>query len=86
MPGMRKAPVGVHRERVGDTRPAEWYVVWLGLPRADGSVIIGRSRRLGEHMMHRFFPERPGIDCQDIKGWVEGAAWLLEVHRGHQAD
>jgi hypothetical protein len=32
--------------------------------------------------MHRFFPERPGVRCRDIKGWVEGAQWLLEVHRG----
>jgi hypothetical protein len=40
---MRKAPPGVHRERVGGDRPAEWYVVWLGLPHADGSVGPGGS-------------------------------------------
>jgi hypothetical protein len=77
---MRKAPLGVHRERIGEDRPAVWYVVWLGLPHADGSVIIGRSKRLGPHQLHRFFPERPGVDCEDIKGWVNGADWLKEVH------
>jgi len=81
MSGMRKAPPGVHRERVGDSRPALWYVIWLGPPHAEGSVVLGRSRRLEDHLMHRFFPERPGIDCRDIKGWVSGAAWLLELHR-----
>jgi len=78
---MRKVPDGVHRERADGLRPAEWYVIWLGSPHAEGSVIIGRSRRLGSRL-HRFFPERPGADCRDIRGWVNGAAWLLDVHRG----
>jgi hypothetical protein len=86
MPGMRKAPPGVRRERVGDDRPAVWYVVWLGEPHAGGSVIIGRSKRLGPHQLHRFFPEQPGLDSRDIKGWVEGADWLLKVHRDIPAD
>lgn len=79
---MRKAPEGVHRERVGDCRPAVWYVIWLGAPHAEGSVVLGRSKRLSRHLWHRFFPERPGADCRDIEGWVNGAHWLLEVHRG----
>jgi hypothetical protein len=52
----------------------------VAFPLADGSVIIGRSKRLGPHQLHRFFPERPGVDCEDIKGWVNGADWLKEVH------
>jgi hypothetical protein len=81
---MRKAPPGVHRERVGEARPALWYVVWLGLPHAEGSVVLGRSKRLKKHLCHRFFPESP-VACRDIKGWVNGAAWLLEVHDGAAA-
>jgi hypothetical protein len=77
---MRNAPPGVHRERAGECRPPVWYVVWLGVPQREGSVIIGRSKRLDRHLWHRFFPEAPGHDCQDIKGWVNGARWLLDVH------
>jgi hypothetical protein len=77
---MRFAPRGVHRERQGEGRPAEWYVVWLGRPHAEGSVIIGRSKRLRRHLWHRFFPEAGGLS-QDVKGWTAGAEWLLEVHR-----
>jgi hypothetical protein len=77
---MKNAPPGVHRERVGDCRPAVWYVVWLGLPNTEGSVIIGRSKRLERHLYHRFFPEASGRASRDIKGWVNGAAWLLEEH------
>jgi hypothetical protein len=83
---MRPVPHGIHRERVGDCQPATWYVVWLGAPHADGSVVIGRSKRLGAHQLHRFFPERPGVACEDIKGWVTGALWLKEVHDGAPPD
>jgi hypothetical protein len=79
---MRKAPAGVHRERSGEERPAVWYVVWLGPPHAEGSVIIGRTRRLDRHLWHRAFPEAPGVPCRDIRGHVEAMAWLLEVHSG----
>lgn len=80
MAGMRNVPDGIHRERQDEKRPAEWYLVWLGAPHAEGSVIIGRSRRLRRHLWHRFFPEGGG-PCRDIKGWVTGAEWLLQVHR-----
>lgn len=80
MPGMRPVPGGIHRERADACRPALWYVVWLGEPHAEGSVIIGRSKRLERHLWHRFFPERSGVDCRDIKGWVNGALWLKEIH------
>lgn len=83
---MRKAPDGVHRERVDDARPAVWYVVWLGEPHREGSVILGRSRRLGRHMTHRFIPERGRAEPRVIRGWAEGAQWLLELHRGTQPD
>lgn len=82
---MRFAPGGVHRERVGTCRPAVWYVVWLGPPHAEGSVILGRSKRMERHLWHRFFPEQPGTAAREIKGWTEGAAWLLEVHNGAAA-
>jgi hypothetical protein len=79
MAGMRKMPEGTHRERVGDCRPARWYVIWLGEPRREGSVILGRAKRLDKHMMHRFFVEGRPLDHKDICGLVEGTAWLLEM-------
>jgi hypothetical protein len=77
---MRFAPPGVHRERQGEAKPAEWYVVWLGVPHAEGSVVLGRSKRLRRHLHHRFFPE-DGSACRDIKGWVTGAQWLLKLYQ-----
>jgi hypothetical protein len=72
---MRFMPPGVHRERQGP----DWYVIWLGRPRAEGSVVIGRTRRLRRHLYHRCFPESGGA-CEDIKGHVAGVEWLLKVH------
>jgi hypothetical protein len=83
---MRRAPRGVHRERVGDCRPALWYVIWLGEPHAEGSVILGRSKRLEAHLMHRFFPEAAGTAAREIRGWVNGAQWLLEVYMAGPTD
>lgn len=77
---MRFAPVGVHREPQGERRPAEWYVIWLGRPHQEGSVILGRSKRLRRHLWHRFFPEGGGA-CKDIKGHTTGIEWLLEEHK-----
>lgn len=79
------APPGVHKKPVGDERPAEWYVIWLGRPGAEGSVILGRSKRLRRHREHRFFPEAPGLKSRDIVGWTTGAQWLLDLHRGTAA-
>jgi hypothetical protein len=79
---MRKVPDGLHRERIGGARPAVWYAVWLGEPHAEGSVILGRTRRLDRHLMHRAFPEDGTTRPKEIKGWVEAASWLLEVSRG----
>jgi hypothetical protein len=59
-----------------------WWVLWLGRPHGKDSVVIGRSKRLRKHQMHRFFPEAPGTPSRDIVGWVEGVRWLLEVHDG----
>ena len=78
---MKFVPPGVHREAVGDERPAEWYVIWLGFPRAEGSVVIGRTKRLRRHLYHRCFPEQPGIAAREVKGHVNGIEWLLEVHK-----
>lgn len=77
---MRFGPDGVHRERQGEEKPALWYVIWLGRPHAEGSVIIGRSKRLRRHLHHRFFPAS-GDWPRDVKGWVNGAQWLLEEHK-----
>jgi len=77
---MRFAPGGVHRERAGTERPAVWYVIWLGEPHAEGSVIIGRSKRLRRHREHRFFPEHGGA-CKEIVGHMAGMEWLLERYR-----
>ena len=73
-------PDGVHREAVGEARPAEWYVIWRGVPHAEGSVIIGRTRRLRRHRWHRCFPEQPGARACDIEGHIAGIRWLLEQH------
>jgi hypothetical protein len=83
MPGMRFAPAGVHRERLGDDQPATWYVIWLGRPHADGAVIIGRTKRMRRHLWHRCFPESGGA-CREVKGWTAGVEWLLEVHRSRE--
>jgi hypothetical protein len=77
---MRFTPAGVHREAQGTKRPAEWYVIWLGRPHAEGSVIIGRTKRLRRHLHHRCFPEHGGA-CEDIKGHTAGIEWLLAQHR-----
>jgi hypothetical protein len=77
-------PDGVHRRADDDGKPPTWYVIWLGRPGADGSVIIGRSRRLRRHRWHRFFSEVPGVQFREIEGHVAGMEWLLEVHRQHQ--
>jgi hypothetical protein len=78
---MKFVPDDIHRERQDEERPAVWYVVWLGEPHAEGSAVIGRSKRLRRHREHRFFPERGGAAPQDIVGWVKGAQWLLEEYR-----
>ena len=80
MPGMRFVPDRVHREPEGEERPPDWYIIWLGPPHAEGSVIIGRTKRLRRHLWHRCFPA-DGSWPEDIKGWVAGVEWLLEKHR-----
>lgn len=77
---MRRTPPGVHRERGDESEPPLWWIIWLGPPHAEGSVIIGRSKRLERHQAHRFFPESGG-PCCEITGWVAGTEWLLEVHQ-----
>lgn len=84
MAGMKNCPPGIHRSPGDELRPPDWWVVWLGPAGADGSVIIGRSKRLERHQYHRFFPET-GEACRDVKGWVAGVEWMLGIHRGHQA-
>jgi hypothetical protein len=81
---MRKTPPGVHRESAGDCVPPLWYVIWLGVPHAPGSVVLGRSRRLESHLWHRFFPA-DGTWPREIRGWVNGVGWLLELYRGREA-
>ena len=78
---MRFVPDGVHREALGADRPAEWYRIWYTAPGAE-RVCIGRTRRLRRHLWHRCFPET-GEWAEDIKGWVAGVQWLLEVHQRH---
>jgi len=80
---MRLVPDGTHRERGDKKKPAEWYIIWLGVPHAEGSVIIGRSRRLRREKWHRFFPEQGGASS-DIKGWVNGVDWLLKQYDGRR--
>jgi hypothetical protein len=77
-------PDGVYRKPVGDDRPATWYVIWKGKPGAEGSVIIGRTRRLRRHLYHRCFPEAGGA-AEEIKGHVAGIRWLLKQHENAAA-
>jgi hypothetical protein len=79
---MRFVPDGVHREALGDRRPAEWYRIWYTAPGAE-CVCLGRTRRLRRHLWHRCFPET-GEWPEDIKGWVAGVEWLLKVHESHR--
>jgi hypothetical protein len=79
--GMRFAPAKVHRERVDTERPALWYVIWLGEPHADGSIVLGRAKRLRRHREFRFFPEQPGTASEDIVGFTDGMEWLLKLYR-----
>jgi hypothetical protein len=79
---MRFGPDGVHRVPVGEGRPATWYEIWLGRPHAEGSVIIGRTRRLRRHRWHRVFTE-DGTDFTEIEGHVAAQEWLLKHHREH---
>lgn len=79
---MRKVPPGTHRRPHPDW-PRGWEH-WLGRPGADGSILLGTSRPLTGHLMHRFFPAT-GEWPQDIYGWVNGIQWLLDTHRGHEA-
>ena len=78
---MRLGPDGVHREAVGEGSPPEWYVIWLGRPHAEGSVIIGRTLRLRRHRWHRVFPERPGALAREMCGHIAAEEWLLAEHR-----
>jgi hypothetical protein len=78
---MRFTPTGVHRQAVGDARPAEWYVIWLGRPGAEGSIIIGRTKRLRRHLYHRAFSVYPDVLPDEFKGHTAALEWLLEVHR-----
>lgn len=78
---MRFAPKGVHREAQGKERPAEWYVIWLGRPHAEGSTVIGRTRRLRRHLYHRAFSVHPDVLPDEFKGLTAALEWLLEVHR-----
>jgi hypothetical protein len=80
---MKYGPAGVHRVPQGERRPAEWYVIWLGESHAEGSVILGRMKRLRRHMVFRVFPE-DGSACREIRGLVAGEEWLLEMHRKAQ--
>ncbi len=81
---MRKYPPGIRRERGDHAMPPGVWIIWLGEPHAEGSARLGRSIRKDDHLVHRFFPET-GEWPQDIKGWVKGVRWLLELHQGHEA-
>jgi hypothetical protein len=76
---MRFIPGDLHRERTGTERPATWYVIWQGVPHGEGSVIIGRAKRLRRHREFRFFPEAGG-ECRDILGFIDGMEWLAKEH------
>jgi hypothetical protein len=78
---MRFGPDGVHREAVGGDSPPKWYVIWLGRPHAEGSVVIGRTMRLRRHRWHRVFPEKPGAPSEDIEGHMAAEEWLLKQYQ-----
>lgn len=85
MGGMVYVPQDLHRERQGMERPARWYVIWLGVPHAEGSVVIGRTKRLRRHRWHRAFPEAAGARAEEIEGLTAAMLWLLKVHQAGAA-
>lgn len=88
MGGMRSQPRDVHREVLRralteHSRSPFWYAVWLGQPRAEDSVLLGRTERLPRARHWRVFPVT-GEYPQVKRGWIEAAGWLLEVRDGHE--
>jgi hypothetical protein len=81
---MRRTPLGVYREGLGDERPPVWYAIWLGPPHAKGSVRIGKTKRLRKRYWHRTFSAAPNQWPQDIEGWVSAVEHLARVWRGHK--
>jgi hypothetical protein len=75
MAGMRKVPEGIRRVPASAERPPRWWAVWYMLD--DRCVLLGHTRRLEYHLMHRAFPS-DGRRSRDIKGWVNAVDWLLE--------
>lgn len=88
MGGMRRAPKGIRRTRDSTDRPATWYDIWYTGPESDGErVKLGRSERLADlanQKAHRFYPQ-DGSWPQVIKGWTNGAQWLMECWRSAKA-
>ena len=75
--GMRPTPPGIHRRAQGSERPALWYDIWYTIPGGDRSVLIGQTKRLERHLMHRAFPVS-GARAQPVVGWVAAVTWLLQ--------
>ena len=84
---MRQQPKDVHREvlrrvRTEHSDEPTWYAVWLGLPHAEGSELLGRTERLSRPRWWRVFPAT-GEYPRSCRGWSETVRWLLEVRDGH---
>lgn len=93
MGGMRKTPANLHREvirreespiRGQQGAPAE-YRVWLGVPHAPRSEVLGTAERLvnGASREWRGTPasaEWPRI----FRGYTSLAEWFIEIWEGRQ--
>lgn len=83
MGGMRLTPKDIHREVLArDEREhggePSVYAIWLGLPHADGSELLGRTERLSRPRWWRAFPV-DGTYPRNIRGWVNIIGWFIEL-------
>lgn len=88
MGGMRRQRKDLHREvlrreegRYSDA--ALWYAVWLGPPRGEDSVLLGRTERLPRARHWRAFPVS-GEFPRTCRPWTAAADWLWEVYEGRE--
>lgn len=90
---MRKTPANLHREvirreepaiRGQQGQPAE-YRVWLGVPHAPRSQVLGRAERMvnGASREWRGWPDS-GEWPRVFRGYTALVEWFMEIREGEQ--